>query len=117
MRNNPIIAQAAGITDDMTDQEVINILAEFKDELSEGIEGLPGELRELGNTPIDVFNFFRKTALTADPEQLAKFGMTREFGERLTLPMSPRTMHNLTKFHIPLSSSVASTPSGQSHTY
>ncbi len=98
MRNNPIIAQAAGITDDMTDQEVINILAEFKDELAEGIEGLPGELRELGNTPIDVFNFFRKTALTADPEQLAKFGMTREFGERLTLPMTPRTMHNLTKF-------------------
>lgn len=98
MRNNPIIAQAAGITDDMTDQEVINILAEFKDELSERIEGLPGELRELGNTPIDVFNFFRKTALTADPEQLAKFGMTREFGERLTLPMTPRTMHNLTKF-------------------
>ena len=101
MRNNPILRDTLEITDDMTDQEVIEILAEFKFSMTSGdnaIEGLSAEIKQLGNTPIDVFNFFRKTALTADPEQLAKFGMTREFGERLTLPMSPRTMHNLTKF-------------------
>ncbi len=99
-RNNPVIVQAVQITPDMSDKEVLQSLVTFRNTLKDEIgftEAMSDAALE-GNTPTDVWDFFKEVGSKGNPEDLAELGFTRQFSDNLTMPISPRSFHNITKF-------------------
>ena len=98
-RNNPVIVQAAGITKDMTDKQILDKLIKVRDDLLNNydIDNL-SEDAMTGKTPTDIFDFFKEVGERTDIEGLGEIGFTKEFSDSLNIPLSPIAFQNLTKF-------------------
>lgn len=96
-RNNPLFVNTLDITDEVTDQELVDRLIGMRETMINETGVLPLDDVD-ATTPAGLWEWFKRTSMEGDQEKLEAVGLTRVIGERMKMPISISTMQNLTKF-------------------
>lgn len=97
-RSNPMFVNTLDITDEVTDQELVDRLIGLRETVIERMEGVNIADDVDATTPAGLWEWFKRTSMEGDQEKLEAVGLTRVIGERMKMPISIPTMQNLTKF-------------------